>query len=620
MAMNVEGLVTRWRLGLLRKSQQIKLVRELASIMKVKKYQLVIVVLLSLLVATLDAVGLGLLVPLAQGVVRGDFTAVELPTGLDQLVAWLLASSQLDASPATLFFILASVIFAANFLGVAFGFINTVYGQYLQGLYQWHLNTSVYVRYFSLGKLFFDKTSQGSIKKVLEYTARIVTLVRVLQNNLANFTRLIAHIVLLVWLSWQLLLLVLLVFPVLYVLSRFVMGVVNRLWSQAKDITLELGQESFNMLSALPLVWSYSQEGEAKQKYAAMNEQFRRVQLKAQVLGDFTITIPRTMTLLALFAVVVFISLAIQREQDIDLVRMLIFLYVASRTVPLFKLFNTVWVVISEMSPPILEVLQLFRDEGKHIVVGGKRELTGLRQGLDFRQLTFAYEGRDPVLRGVSFTVPQGQLTALVGPSGSGKSTIISLLMRFYDCPPGTIFLDGVDIREFTMKSLRRHIAVVDQEPILLHETLRNNIAYGREEASDEQVADVVTKTHLNSLVRRLPEGLETKVGDRGVQLSGGEKQRVAISRALLKGSEIVLLDEATSALDSTTEQYIQEALAEVIRGKTALVVAHRLSTVQSADKIVYLENGRVLEQGTLNELLERKGAFAGQWQAQMFS
>ena len=618
--MNLGQIAKRLRIAKRQRREQLRLAWRLAKVMRVKPRHVVIVVSLALLVAGLDAVGLGLLLPLAEGVTAGDFAAVTLPTVLEKVVGTSLQALSVSRTPAVMFFVLASVIFLVNFLALVTGLVSTIYGQYLQGHYQWQLHTFVYNRYFSFGKFFFDTTSQGSIKKILEYTERIVKLVRVAQNNLATFARLLAHLVVMIWLSWQLMLVVLLVFPVLYIVSRQIMKSVNTLWKQAKDIALELGRESFNMLSALPLVWSYSGEKEAKQKYADMNEKYRRVQLKAQALGDFSIAVPRLLTLLTMLIVVLFITGWINRGQELDLARLIIFLYVASRTVPLFKVFNTVWVVISEMAPPILEVMRLFKDKDKHIVKEGKRVFEGLTSQIEVKNLTFAYQGREPIFQGVSFTVPQGKLTALVGPSGSGKSTIISLLMRFYDCPERSILLDGEDIRDYTLDSLRSHMALVDQEPILLNDTLRNNLTYGHEHVASTALSQIIQKTQLKELVDRLPKGLETTVGDRGVQLSGGEKQRVAIARAMLKGSEIVLLDEATSALDSITEQYIQEALAEVIRDRTALVVAHRLSTIKSAQQIIYLDRGKVLERGTLDQLLQREGEFAKQWRAQMFN
>jgi len=210
-------------------------------------------------------------------------------------------------------------------------------------------------------------------------------------------------------------------------------------------------------------------------------------------------------------------------------------------------------------------------------------------------------------------------MTAIVGPTGSGKTTIVNLLLRFYDCPPDSIFIDGVDIRKFSLKSLRQHMALVSQETLLFNDTLRANIAYGIDNISDKQIMDVIEKARLYDFIMKLPQGLNTLIGDRGVQLSGGEKQRVSIARAILKGSEILILDEATSSLDTRTEKLIQEAIEKAAENKTVIAIAHRLSTIKNADKIVVIEDGRIIEKGLMQDLLARKGKFYRYWQEQKF-
>ena len=209
---------------------------------------------------------------------------------------------------------------------------------------------------------------------------------------------------------------------------------------------------------------------------------------------------------------------------------------------------------------------------------------------------------------------------AIVGPTGSGKTTLISLLLRFYDCPSSSILVDGVDIKEFNIKSLRNHIAFVNQDVMLFNDTLRNNIIYGfREEISDDVLLEVIRKARLDDLLNKLPDGLDTLIGDKGVKLSGGEKQRVAIARVLIRKSEILILDEATSSLDSKTEAFVHEAIDEAVKGKTSIVIAHRLSTIKNADKIVVLEDGKIVEHGSLNALLKKKARFYSYWAAQKF-
>jgi ATP-binding cassette subfamily B protein len=234
-----------------------------------------------------------------------------------------------------------------------------------------------------------------------------------------------------------------------------------------------------------------------------------------------------------------------------------------------------------------------------------------------FENVGFAYEPSRRILKGISFEVPAGKTVAVVGPSGAGKSTISRLLFRFYDLLGGRILIDGQDIAEVTQKSLRQAIGMVPQDTVLFNDTIRYNIRYGRWEATDAEVEEAARLAQIDPLIRIAPKGYETEVGERGLKLSGGEKQRVAIARTILKGPPILVLDEATSALDSHTEKEIQDALERVSRNRTTLVIAHRLSTIVGADEIIVLDQGEIVERGTHYALLAKDGLYASMWNRQ---
>jgi len=234
-----------------------------------------------------------------------------------------------------------------------------------------------------------------------------------------------------------------------------------------------------------------------------------------------------------------------------------------------------------------------------------------------FDNVVFAYEPERIVLKGVSFTVPAGKTVAVVGPSGAGKSTISRILYRFYDIKSGAVTVDGQDIRDVTQASLREKIGIVPQDTVLFNDTVRYNIGYGRIGASEAEIKQAAGMAQIDPFIRELPLGYESMVGERGLKLSGGEKQRVAIARTILKNPPILLLDEATSALDTHTEREIQGALREISKNRTTLVIAHRLSTVVDADEILVLDHGRIVERGRHDELVAQSGHYASMWNKQ---
>lgn len=247
----------------------------------------------------------------------------------------------------------------------------------------------------------------------------------------------------------------------------------------------------------------------------------------------------------------------------------------------------------------------------------GQRELKELRHGIRFEAVRFAYDSGDAVLDGVSFSVVRGEMLALVGPSGAGKTSLVNLIPRFHDVTDGRITVDSVDLREFTLRSLREQIAMVTQDVILFNDTIRANIAYGNPAASDEAVLDAARSALVDDFVRTLPEGYDTVIGERGLRLSGGERQRISIARALLKDAPVLILDEATSSLDAESEALVQQALTNLIRGRTTIVIAHRLSTVRRADRILVLSDGRIQEEGMHEELILRRGLYWRLYQLQ---
>jgi ATP-binding cassette subfamily B protein len=234
-----------------------------------------------------------------------------------------------------------------------------------------------------------------------------------------------------------------------------------------------------------------------------------------------------------------------------------------------------------------------------------------------FENVSFHYDAKREILRDISFTIPAGTITAVVGQSGAGKSTLARLLFRFYDVQSGKILIDGQNIQDVTQASLRKAIGIVPQDTVLFNDTIGYNIAYGDPSASIDEVHDAARAAQIDSFIKRLPDGYDTQVGERGLKLSGGEKQRVAIARTLLKKPAMLIFDEATSALDSKTERAFQEELLSLAKNRTTLIIAHRLSTIIHADQILVMDHGQIVERGTHLELLAARGRYAEMWQMQ---
>lgn len=303
-------------------------------------------------------------------------------------------------------------------------------------------------------------------------------------------------------------------------------------------------------------------------------------------------------------------------QQNVGLF-VLVLTYMAQLQAPL-NFLGTFYRSIQQSMINAERMLELFKERPTVVDEPTAEELPSCQGEIRYNDVNFAYDPRKPALKGLSFRCAPGTTTALVGESGGGKSTVFRLLYRFYNLVGGSIQVDGHDVKDVTIDSLRRHIGVVPQDTVLFNESLMYNLKYANVNATDEQVFEACRAASIHDKILNFPDGYNSRVGERGLKLSGGEKQRVAIARTILKNPRIILLDEATAALDTETEQNIQTALDKLSQGRTTLVIAHRLSTITTADQILVLHAGKVAESGTHSELLKIKGRYASMWRKQI--
>jgi subfamily B ATP-binding cassette protein MsbA len=476
------------------------------------------------------------------------------------------------------------------------------------------LRAEVFEHFLRLPSGYYDRSSLGmllskltyNIEQVADSTTKSVT---VLIRDSFTIVGLIGWML---YIDATLALLILVLAPFVGSLIRYLGRRFRRYSGRIQDSMGDVTRVTEEVLTAQRIIKVFNGQDYELRRFAEFNERNRRLNMRlaaAKAIGE-----PVVMQIGALgIACVIYFATTSGLTPGAFVSFLSAILLV---TAPLKRLTS----INASLQQGIAAGESIFALLDSEVEQGGTKVLTGHARGeVEYRNVSFSYsEEKGRVLRDVSLHIPAGRTVALVGRSGSGKTTLVSLLPRFYDPEVGQILLDGHDIREYTLDSLREQISLVSQEVMLFNDTIARNIAYGSlAGASVEAIQNAARAAHVLAFTDELPDRLETVVGDRGVMLSGGQRQRVAIARALLKDAPILILDEATSALDSESERHIQTALEALMRNRTTLVIAHRLSTVEKADRIVVLHEGRVIESGTHVELLERGGAYAALYRMQ---
>ncbi|MGD0335522.1 MAG: ABC transporter ATP-binding protein [Candidatus Omnitrophota bacterium] len=468
----------------------------------------------------------------------------------------------------------------------------------------------VYAKMQSLSLEYFTQKRSG------ELISRITNDVKLIENAVSyGLTDLIyqsfevvAYSFLIFLINWHLALIAIVVLPIVAVPMVIVGKVLRKLSKRAQEKMADINSLLVETFTGVRIVRAFSAEEREKARFARENHEYYRIAMKSVkrmlILGSAT-----ELTGVAMALFIVYYSGRQVIGGQLSFGAFTLFMATLLSLIKPFKKLsqvNSIMQQASAASERIYEVLDTVTTVAEK---SDARELPPFRESIVFEDIWFSH-GDNQVLKGIDLEVKKGTISAVVGPSGVGKSTLLDLIPRFYDPKKGRVLIDGTDIKEVTFDSLRSQIGIVTQETILFNDTIRGNIAYGRPDASQEDIEAAAVNAHAHEFVRHLPLGYDTVIGDRGMKLSGGERQRIAIARALLKNPPILILDEATSQLDTESERIVQEALETLMQGRTVLVIAHRLSTVRNAHRIIVLEKGRIAEEGTHSDLVVNGGLY----------
>jgi ATP-binding cassette subfamily B protein len=511
--------------------------------------------------------------------------------------------------------LLAALIFAVR---AFLQYIVTYWGHVLGVRMESDLRRDLFAHLQRLSFRFFDRTRTGHLmSRVVSDLFEIVELAHHGPEDLfISLVTFVGALVAMVSIEWRLALILAVTFPLIVLFMGRRRQSLSHTALEVKKKTAVINANLESSISGVRVTRAFANEGYEIQKFEEGNKLYRSAKgLSYRAMAVFHAGMEFGTTILNV--VVIGAGGWFVMRGSIDYADLIAFtLYVNAFIQPIKRLVSFVEQYTTGMAG-FERFIELMRVEPEIADRPGAVDLGKVSGNIRFDDVSFSYENDVSVLRHIDLNIPAGSTVALVGPSGGGKSTLCRLIPRFYEIAEGAVTIDGADIRDIKLASLRERIGIVQQDVFLFADTIKENIRYGKLDATDEEIAEAAKRAHIHEFIASLPEGYETNVGERGTLLSGGQKQRISIARIFLKNPPILILDEATSALDTTTELQIQRSLEELSRGRTSLVIAHRLSTIMNASEIVYIDDEGIRERGTHAELLAKGGLYAALYEAQ---
>ena len=536
--------------------------------------------------------------------------------GLKQKLEEVVRSRIFSGSKTEALFKICVVILLVFFLKNLFGYIQSYLMAFVEQGLMMDIRNELYRHLHNLSLSYFTNERTGNL------ISRVTNDVNVVNGGVsASFVTLIREPLLIVvflgfafTLSWKLTLLSFVAFP----FSLFIISMIGvRLHKESgvmqekmADITSVL-QET---ISNVKVVKAFAMEDFEDRKFRKETLSFFRTMLTMSRIRNLATPVTEFLSIVAGVAIIWYGGQQVLLTGEMKAAEFLGFLLAIFQVMPPVKELSNVTNRLQEFAAAGERIFEILDTTPSIVNHPEAAPLKPLKQSIEFKNVSFVYSGQEgngggvrDVLSGISLKVKKGEVVAIVGPSGSGKTTLVDLIARFYDPIEGSITIDGVDLRRIELQSLRNQIGIVTQETILFNDTIRNNIAYGLSNCPDKEVRDAARAANALGFIEEMPQGFESMIGDRGVKLSGGQRQRVSIARALLKNPPIMIFDEATSALDSESEILVQEAIERLMKNRTSFVIAHRLSTIRNSDRIIVLENGKIVQEGRHAELLKQK-------------
>ena len=522
----------------------------------------------------------------------------------------------------TTFFVIMAAMFAAYILKGVLYYLITVLGHKMGVYIEADMRHAVFNHMQKLSFSFFDHNRTGVLMSRI--TSDLFEITELAHHGpediLISVLTIIGSLIVLAGIEWRLALVLAVCLPLLimFTLSRRVS--MKKANIEVKRQTAEINAAIESGISGIRTAKAFANEEAEDEKFVAANERYKAARNRYfKAMGGFMSGMEFTTSVMQVLVVAAGGALIMGGRMDyVDLVTFS--LYVSTFVTPVRKLasFSEVYM---QGTAGFSRFLELMRTEPDVQDAPDAIELKNVRGEVEYRDVSFSYNDEaGPVLEHVSLKIAPGDKLAVVGPSGGGKTTLCQLLPRFYDVTGGAVLVDGIDVRHVTQESLRRSIGIIQQDVFIFAGTIRENIRYGRPDATDAEVVAAAVRAEIHQEIMAMPDGYDSYVGERGVMLSGGQKQRLSIARVFLKNPPILVMDEATSALDTVTEQRIQASLDELAEGRTSIIIAHRLSTIHGADRIAVIEDERVQELGTHEELMAKNGVYAGLYRAQTFT